>query len=162
MTSDIDIVIAEQEEQSLGEQIEQPTELPENIAETLSEDQLEEISNTVYREYEIDETNFKSRKQRIEELYKLALQVAEQKTYPWANASNIKYPLITDAALAFSAIAYPSIVKDDKVVKGDSEIAKCGRFVKIAHFLFWGTSHLLCCPCPYPIRFFSDPGVFSA
>ena len=118
MTSDIDIGIAELEAEPIAEVIEAPAkEAPENLAEQLSEMQLTDIGMIVYREYEIDETNFASRKRRIEELYKLALQVAEEKTYPWAKASNIKYPLITDAALAFSAIAYPSIVKDDTVVK---------------------------------------------
>ena len=93
------------------------TEDAENIASTLEPNHLDEIAFKVIREYEIDETNFKTRKQKIEELYKLALQVADEKTYPFQGASNIKYPLITDAALAFSAIAYPSVVKDDMVVK---------------------------------------------
>lgn len=107
MASEIDIEIAEPLQM----------EPSENIAETLTPLRRDEIANTVLRDYEVDETNFRSRKERIEKLYKLALQVADEKSYPWQNASNVKYPLITDAALAFSAMAYPSIVKDDKVVK---------------------------------------------
>jgi chaperonin GroES len=34
---------------------------------------------------------------------KLALQVAEAKNFPWPNASNVKFPLLTIAALQFLA-----------------------------------------------------------
>lgn len=90
----------------------------QNITEYFDDQRLQEIGATVVREYEIDEGNFQKRKDRIEELYKLALQVKEQKNYPFQNASNIKYPLLTKAALGFASMAYPSIVQDEKVVKG--------------------------------------------
>src|SRR5688572_16333887 len=48
---------------------------------------------------------------------KLALQMAETKNYPWQNASNVKFPLITIAALQFSARAYPALVKAPDLVK---------------------------------------------
>lgn len=89
----------------------------QNIAQMLDDKTLEEIGATVMREFEIDDTNFTGRKNQIEDLYKLALQVAEHKNYPFEGASNIKYPILTKAALGFAAMAYPSIVKDDRVVK---------------------------------------------
>src|SRR5574343_8409 len=53
-----------------------------------------------------------------EEAYKLALLIAEKKTYPWPDASNVKYPLIATAAMQFSARAYPALVPSDgSVVK---------------------------------------------
>lgn len=88
-----------------------------NLAADLSKEKLDEISELVNREFEIDEANFSTRKTRILELYKLALQAIEAKDYPWPKSSNIKLPLITEAALNFSSMAYPSIVKDEKVVK---------------------------------------------
>jgi len=118
MTSDIDIVVPEERytpDNYISD--DQTTQAPDNIASMLTPLRLEEIAADVNRDFELDEVAFQPRKTRIEELYTLALQVAEKKSYPWDNASNVKYPLITDAALAFSAIAYPSIVKDDQVVK---------------------------------------------
>jgi chaperonin GroES len=49
---------------------------------------------------------------------KLALQISEQKTYPWAGAANIKYPLLATAAMQFAARAYPTLVPSNgKIVK---------------------------------------------
>jgi chaperonin GroES len=89
----------------------------QNITDLLDDAKLQEIGSRCVREYEIDDANFSDRKRKIEDLYKLALQAAEVKNYPFPNASNIKYPLLTKAALGFASLAYPSIVKDDRVVK---------------------------------------------
>lgn len=90
----------------------------QNITHLLEEQQLTEIAARCVREYDIDERDFGPRKQRIEDLYKLALQTIEEKNYPFPGASNIKYPLLTKAALGFAAMAYPAIVKEERVVKG--------------------------------------------
>jgi chaperonin GroES len=89
----------------------------QNLTDFFEDSKLDEIGMKCVREFEIDESNFKTRKEKIEELYKLALQVAEVKNYPFEGASNIKYPLLTKAAIGFAALAYPAIVKDDRVVK---------------------------------------------
>ncbi|WP_299209764.1 amidohydrolase family protein, partial [uncultured Dokdonia sp.] len=41
----------------------------------------------------------------------------EDKTFPWPGASNVKFPLLTIAALQFSARAYPSLISGTEVVK---------------------------------------------
>lgn len=47
-----------------------------------------------------------------------ALLKTTTKTYPWPKASNVKYPLLSTAAMQFSARAYPALVPSDgKVVK---------------------------------------------
>jgi chaperonin GroES len=43
-----------------------------------------------------------------QEWLKLAKQTIEPKTYPWPGASNVKYPLLSTAAMQFAARAYPS------------------------------------------------------
>ena len=73
-----------------------------NIAEGLDDQTLTRIGQKVIEEYEID---LRSREaegwdKRNEAAIKLAMQVKEAKSYPWPNASNIKYPLITTAAWA--------------------------------------------------------------
>lgn len=88
-----------------------------NIADLFNDTQLKEISRQCIEEFDIDNANFAGRRERIEQLYKLALQVKEQKNYPFEKASNIKYPLLTKAALKFAELAFPAIVRDDSVVK---------------------------------------------
>lgn len=88
-----------------------------NIADFFNDSTLKEIAADCLANYEIDNNNFKPRRDRIEELYKLALQVKEEKNYPFTGASNIKYPLLTKAALSFAEMALQAIVRDDSVVK---------------------------------------------
>ena len=52
---------------------------------------------------------------------KLALQVAEAKSFPWTNSSNIKFPLVTIAALQFHSRAYPALIPSQDIVKVDFE-----------------------------------------
>jgi hypothetical protein len=47
----------------------------------------------------------------------IALQVRKPKNYPFDGAANIKYPLVTVAALQFGARAYPAIVDGSRIVK---------------------------------------------
>jgi chaperonin GroES len=103
-----------------GEQIlAQIMSLP-NIAEQLEKGtpgRLAEIADQVCREYGIDAESRKPWLEKIGEALKLAMLTAEQKDYPFEKASNVKYPLLTTAALQFNARAYPAIVTPDKVVK---------------------------------------------
>lgn len=48
---------------------------------------------------------------------KLATQVIEIKNRPWENASNVKVPILSVAALNFQARAFPALVPNDNVVK---------------------------------------------
>lgn len=91
-----------------------------NLAFELSDDELARLGRKVVEEYEID---LESRKasgwdDRNDKAIKLAMQVKEEKTFPWPGAANIKYPLITTAAIQFAARAYPAIVDGWNVVKG--------------------------------------------
>ena len=47
----------------------------------------------------------------------LALQVVEDKTFPWAGCANVAFPIVTIAAMQFHARAYPAIVAGDQIVK---------------------------------------------
>jgi chaperonin GroES len=88
-----------------------------NIAELLSEEQLTKIGNTVYEEWLIDKNSRSEWEQRNAEAMKLALQVVETKTFPWENCSNVKFPLVTMAALQFHSRAYPGLIPDTSIVK---------------------------------------------
>lgn len=92
----------------------------QNIADQLDDATLGKIGAKVCEEFKIDE---ESRKEqgwdvRCQAAMKLALQTREAKNTPWPNASNVKFPLITTAAIQFNARAYPAVVDGSNIVKG--------------------------------------------
>lgn len=89
----------------------------ENIEPLLSPERSAEIGRDVVQGYETDKNSRKEWEERMEGAIKLALQMPEAKNFPWQNSSNVKFPLITIAALQFSARAYPALVKAPDLVK---------------------------------------------
>jgi chaperonin GroES len=89
-----------------------------NIADTLSDDDLRKIGTEAKQGYEYDLASRADWERCLDEWMRLATQVREPKNYPWPRASNVKYPLLTTAAMQFAARAYPSLVPSNgKVVK---------------------------------------------
>lgn len=91
-----------------------------NLVFEIDEDEIAKLGRKAVEEYDLD---LQSRRDAgwdalNEQALKLAMQVKEDKTFPWAGAANIKYPLITTAAIQFAARAYPAIVDGWNVVKG--------------------------------------------
>lgn len=87
------------------------------IAYALSESDLSSIGSDVVNDYDRD----KNSRSDWEDKAKKALNRAAQeempaKNFPWPNASNVSYPLLTVAALQFQARAYPAVVKSDEAV----------------------------------------------
>ena len=81
-----------------------------NWAIGLSEDKLRAIAAQCKAGYEADLQSRSDWEHDLDDWLKLANQIREQKSYPWVNASNIKYPLLSTAAMQFAARAYPSLV----------------------------------------------------
>lgn len=90
----------------------------QNIADELDEDQLNKIGQLVVREFEIDDESRDEWLRENEQAFKLAMQVAEKKTWPWPGAANVIFPLMTVASVQFAARAYPAIVPGKDIVKG--------------------------------------------
>jgi len=88
-----------------------------NIANLLCKEDLITIGMQVYKDFDNDLLSRSSWEKRTETSLKLALQVAENKNFPWVNASNVKFPLITIAALQYHARSYPVLVDSDMPVK---------------------------------------------
>lgn len=88
-----------------------------NIVPMLKDGQLTEIGQKAIREYDIDKKSRETWQERVSKAIDLAMLVAEDKNYPFRRASNIKFPLLTTAALQFNARAYPAIVQGNRVVK---------------------------------------------
>jgi chaperonin GroES len=89
-----------------------------NIAALLDAALLEKIGSEVEREYKIDKASRSEWEESANRAMDIALQVRKPKNYPFENAANIKYPLVTVAALQFGARAYPAIVDGNRIVKG--------------------------------------------
>ena len=88
-----------------------------NIAELLSEGDLDSIGDKIVKNYERDESSREEWLDKTEKAMELAKQITEKKSFPWSGASNVKYPIISIAAIQFNARALPAIVQD-QVVKG--------------------------------------------
>jgi len=88
-----------------------------NIATKLSEDELTSIGEQVVKDYETDLGSRSQWEKRTEASMKLALQVAESKNFPWPNSSNIKFPLVTIAALQYHARSYPVLIDGSTPIK---------------------------------------------
>jgi chaperonin GroES len=114
-----------------------------NLAKHLSDDKLAEIGEECSRGYDDDETSRKEWIMATAEWLKLAGQVKEKKTYPWPDAANIKFPLISTAAMQFSARAYPSLVPSDgnivqtKVWGNDPDGTKNQTGDRIGKYMSW-------------------------
>lgn len=118
----------------------------DNIAEILEPAQLGTIAGDAIEEYGIDKASMKDWLERMRKGIDLAKLVRKDKTYPFPNASNVKYPLVTTAALQFNAKAYPAIVPGDDVVKAkvlgsDPTGQKAARGARVAAHMSY---QLLC------------------
>jgi chaperonin GroES len=120
-----------------------------NIAEELEEDLLVKIGMDCKKGFDADEDSIKEWKTETLEWMKLAKQTRESKTYPWPNASNVKYPLISTAALQFNARAYPTLVPADgkvvqsRVIGKDPTGQKRLKSDRIATYMSWQCSKQL-------------------
>lgn len=89
-----------------------------NIAEGMSEERLSRIGSDAIKWCRDDDQSRSPWLTKHAAHLKMAMQVAEKKTFPWPDAANVKYPLLLVAALQFHARAYPAIVPGKNVVKG--------------------------------------------
>jgi chaperonin GroES len=109
-----------------------------NIADTLDEEQLDKIGMEAHEGYMLDLKSKAAWDEQVDQWVKLAAQIKDHKTYPWNNASNVKYPMLATAAMQFAARAYPSLVPPDgkivqfKVVGQDPQGQKAAMADKLA------------------------------
>ena len=88
-----------------------------NLTSRFDDDDLRAIGEWVWDGYNRDEASRNDWMRRMEAAMDLALQVQKIKTFPWANCSNIAFPLVTIAAMQFHARAYPALVSGPSIVK---------------------------------------------
>lgn len=113
-----------------------------NIADLLPEDDLEKIGDMVVRSYEEDLESRSDWEERMRDGMKLATQIIEEKTFPWEGAANVKYPLITIAAIQFNARAYPTLIPGQNIVQvrtlgKDADGTKLQRADRVSKYMNW-------------------------
>ena len=111
-----------------------------NRAEGLDDEVLEDIGERVVAEYGVDKESRSEWEANLKQAMSLVMQTYEQKDFPFQGAANIKYPLISTAAIQFSARAMPNLIQSAnlvkcKVVGDDPEGLKAARADRISAFM---------------------------
>jgi chaperonin GroES len=89
-----------------------------NIADELDADKLKKIGEEARTGFDTDLESRDEWEKMLDQWTNLAKQTIERKNFPWPDASNVKYPLLSTAAMQFAARAYPSLIPSDgQVVK---------------------------------------------
>lgn len=88
----------------------------QNVAQNIEAEVLEKLGSTIVQLVEEDDVSRKKWLSNNAEWLKLASQIIETKNTPWENASNVKYPLLTTAAINFHARAYGALIQEPNLV----------------------------------------------
>ena len=88
-----------------------------NIAEGLKQDILDRIASRVIEDFDTDLDSRSEWDRTMKDIMSYAKLTSEKKTYQGEPVSNVKYPIITTAAIQFAAKTYPEIIKGSDVVK---------------------------------------------
>lgn len=108
-----------------------------NVAELLSQEDLDKIAQQVIEDYKRDLESRGDWEIKNAEALKLALQIVEMKTTPWPNCANVKFPLVTIAAMQGHAREYPALIYGTEIVKcrvvgNDPDGEKTARAYRVA------------------------------
>ena len=111
-------MMAEPQEQGMSpEQFISLVTQSDNLAAELGDERLTTIAQDVISDYDMDKDSMSEWLEAMKHGLKLAQLSKEDRNYPFKNAANVKFPLVTSAALQFNARAYPAIVPSDQIVK---------------------------------------------
>ncbi len=113
----------------------------QNIAEEVELD-LDKIGGDIVKGYEADVSSRSGWMGEMKEAMALALQIMEKKNHPWQGASNIKMPLLTEAAIQFNSMMYPALIPPVNIVKGrivgfDPDGQKQESSIRVSKHMSW-------------------------
>lgn len=113
-----------------------------NLIPALKESDVNRIGDEALREYNIDLASCADFHERYDRAMDMAMQVKKAKTFPWPNASNVIFPLLTQSAIQFQARAYPAIIDGASVAKcrvtgPDQDGQKAARATRVAAYMNW-------------------------
>jgi chaperonin GroES len=113
-----------------------------NLAVYFSEQDLTAIGQYVHAKYLADAQSREPWVRRNTAALDLAMQVQRDKNFPWPNASNVAFPLITIAALQFHSRAYSAILPSAepvqvRVIGPDPTGEKTQRAERVGKYMSW-------------------------
>ncbi len=111
-----------------------------NLAEHMDAGDIKVIGELIRQNYENDVQSRHEWESRYAENEKLVMQLAEEKSFPWPGASNVRFPLLTIAALQYHARAYPALVRGStpvscRVIGEDPQLTKAARAKRISEHM---------------------------
>jgi len=112
----------------------------DNGAEYLGEQMLIAIGQKVCDDFDIDKRSREKWEREYDEALDLVKTIPESKDYPFTNASNVRYPIVMQAAIQFNARSYPSIITNSGIVKGkvigkDADGRKAKRAMRVSEHM---------------------------
>lgn len=116
--------------------------LSPNLCGRFTAEDLAKIGEVVWEGFDQDKRSRAKWERRTQAALDLAMQVQKEKSFPWPGCSNIKFPLVTIAALQFHSRAYPAIISGTEVVKcrvigEDTGGEKTARAKRISTHMSW-------------------------
>ncbi len=113
-----------------------------NVCKLLPKEAVQRIGMAALDGYNQDISSRRQWEERYAQAMELALQVVKQKTFPWPGAANVKFPLVTVAALQYQARAYPALISGTDLVKckvygQDSDGSKSELANRLASHMTW-------------------------
>ena len=88
-----------------------------NLCDRFTPEELDKIGDYVVEGFKRDKQSRHKWERRTQSAMDLAMQVQKDKSFPWPNASNIAFPLVTIAMLQFHSRAYPALIAGPDVAK---------------------------------------------
>ena len=114
--------------------------LSNNICELLDVAVLGNMGASLKQQIQTDINSRQAWLDQNDQWMELVTQVLEEKTYPWPKASNIKFPLISTAAIQFHARSFPALFGTNRpircrIIGRDKANLKAERAERLSIFL---------------------------
>lgn len=81
-----------------------------NFSHMFSDEDLDQLGLEVIESFDQDRASRSEWEKRNEASLSLALQVTSTKNFPWPDAANVKFPLLTIASIQYHSRAYPALI----------------------------------------------------
>jgi len=88
-----------------------------NLTDRFNRDDMAALGHRIWEGFMRDKGSRMTWERRNEAAMDLAMQVQKAKTFPWPGSSNVVFPLVTIAALQFSARSYANIINGTDIVR---------------------------------------------
>lgn len=111
-----------------------------NLVESMDHEDVKRVGEMIRQNYENDVQSRHEWESRYADSEKLVMQLAEEKSFPWPDASNVRFPLLTIAALQYHARAYPALVRGTqpvncRVIGEDPQGQKSARAKRVSQHM---------------------------